>query len=140
MITLEASSEECKSVLLHFPQHGNYDIIEVQRIVNQSLHGRYISVQEELYRSSPSRGTERLLFFGTDKQTYPKINAHGFHTDFQKSGMCSSPNRSLVIMFIFIQFLFHMEKDSISSEVKHMQLRPYHQMIVASIMFTLLVF
>ena len=138
MFTLVPSSEEYKSVLVHFPQHGNYEVIEVQHIVNQSLYGRYVSLQEEFYRSSPRRGTETLLFFGTDTQTYPKINAQGFHTDFQRSfGMCNSLKCALIIIFIFIQL---MVKDSSSSQVQHVQLHYRHVMLVASIMFIVLVF
>ena len=139
MFALVPSSEEYKSALVNFPLHGNYEVIEVQCIVNQSLYGRYVSLQEEFYRSSPRRGTETLLFFGTDTQTYPKINAHGFHTDFQRSfgGMCNSLKCALIIIFILIQLI---AKDSSSSQVQHVQLHYRHVMLVASIMFTMLVF
>lgn len=81
-MTLQPDSAEYKSVFTQFyetqPQSPICHIVEVSRIVNQTLLGKYSSKKAELNRSGNAK--ERNLFFGTNVHNYSKIKELGFNT------------------------------------------------------------
>ena len=81
-MTLQPDSAEYKSVFTRFyetqPQSPIFQIVEVCRIVNQALLGKYATKKAELNRSGNAK--EMNLFFGTNVHNYSKITEIGFNT------------------------------------------------------------